>query len=205
MLLATGNPGKIREFRQLLGDLPLTLVTPADLREQGIELPDVIEDGDTFEHNARKKALELARATGILAMSDDSGLQVDVLGGAPGVRSARYAGEHCDDDDNNQRLVRELADVPFERRTARYRVVLAVADPEGPLGDDAHLEAATCEGHIQLEPRGQGGFGYDPHFQPVGHDRRMAELTPDEKNAISHRGKATRKMREFLERYLAER
>jgi XTP/dITP diphosphohydrolase len=202
LLLATGNPGKIREFKQLLGDVPgLEIVTPAEVGG----LPEVVEDGDSFEHNACKKAREVAAARGMLVLSDDSGLEVDALGGRPGVYSARYAGPQCDDDDNNALLVKELASVPEAERTARYRVVLALAEPSGELQAYPHTEVGACEGHIELTPRGEGGFGYDPYFQPAGHDCRMAELTPEGKNAISHRAQAARKMRAFLAEYLAGR
>ncbi|MDD9935788.1 MAG: RdgB/HAM1 family non-canonical purine NTP pyrophosphatase [Myxococcales bacterium] len=195
LLLATGNPGKIREFKQLFGDLPdLEILTADDVGG----LPEVIEDGDTFEHNACKKAREIAAAKGMRVLSDDSGLEVDALGGRPGVRSARYAGVHCDDEDNNALLVKELREVPETERTARYRVVLALAEPEGPLQQQPHTEDGVCEGHIELTPRGDNGFGYDPYFRPEGHDCRMAELSPEEKNRISHRAVAARKMRDYL-------
>src|SRR5262249_3466779 len=146
--------------------------------------------------------LAIARATSMLVLSDDSGLEVDALSGRPGVRSARYAGEHASDADNNEKLVAELRVVPEPQRTARYRVVLALADPEGALGDAVHFEEGACEGRIRLEPRGQNGFGYDPYFEPRGYDRSMAELAPEEKNRISHRALASQKMRAFLASYL---
>lgn len=201
LLLATHNAGKLREFTQLLADLPLQLHSLAQLR------PDlqVVEDGDTFEANATKKAVEVAAATGHLVLSDDSGLEVDALGGRPGVRSARFAGDHASDHDNNQRLVRELQSVPRGQRTARYRVVLALCDPTGPLAGRVQLETGSCEGHITLQPRGEGGFGYDPYFVPQGHERTMAELPPTTKNQLSHRGQAARKMKQFLTTYLTAR
>jgi XTP/dITP diphosphohydrolase len=201
LLLATKNKGKVREFRALFADLPDLEVFAID--DVG-DLPDVVEDGDTFEHNARKKALEIAEATHMLVLSDDSGLEVDALGGRPGIHSARYAGG-AGDHANNQKLMHELRDVPDERRTARYRVVLALADLQGPLGNAVHFTHGTCEGRIRREPRGEGGFGYDPYFEPAGYTCTMAELPADEKNKISHRAQAALAMREFLARYLKAR
>lgn len=204
VLLATRNRGKVREFRQLVADLTgLTLLTPDDVPD----LPEVVEDGATFEANACKKALEIARASGMLALADDSGLEVDALGGRPGVHSARYAGDHASDADNNRKLVAELRalELPIERRTARYRVVLALAAPDGPLEQVPHLEHGSCEGRIRLEPTGEGGFGYDPYFEVDGYGRTMAELAPDEKNRISHRGRAMAGMRAYLQQLLAAR
>ena len=202
LLLATRNRGKIREFGRLFSDLPeLRLLTLDDVRE----LPEVVEDGETFEHNARKKALEIARVTSMVVLSDDSGLEVDALGGHPGVRSARYAGDNASDADNNRKLVAELRNVPVVVRTARYRVVLALADPNGPLGATVHLEEGACEGRIRLDPCGEHGFGYDPYFEPTGYTCTMAELAHAEKDLISHRAVAARKMRGFLESYLPRR
>jgi XTP/dITP diphosphohydrolase len=204
VLLATRNRGKIREFRQICADLPgLRLLSPDDVPG----LPEVVEDGTTFEANASKKAREIARASGHYALADDSGLEVDVLGGRPGVYSARYAGDHASDEDNNQRLIAELRALalPIERRTARYRVVLALVAPERPFFIGPHLERGSCEGRIRLEPSGEGGFGYDPYFEVEGYGRTMAELAADEKNRISHRGQAMRGMRAFLQRLLERR
>ncbi|MDH5676013.1 MAG: RdgB/HAM1 family non-canonical purine NTP pyrophosphatase [Myxococcales bacterium] len=206
LVLATRNRGKVRELKVLLSTLPGLEVLSLDELEQrrgGERLPEVIEDGETFEANACKKAREIAGATGCAVLSDDSGLEVDALGGRPGVHSARYAGPEADDDANNAKLVEELTPVAPERRGARYRVVLAFADPGGVLGEGMHTEDGACEGHIELEPRGENGFGYDPYFRPEGYGCRMAELTPEEKNRISHRAKASAKMLGFLEGYLA--
>ena len=171
LLLATKNRGKLREFRQLFADLPdLTLLGPDEVPS----LPDVDEDGLTFADNARKKAVEIARVCGHAVLADDSGLEVDALGGAPGVHSARYAGNHGEDEANNDKLLAELSNVPEAERTARYRVVLAFADPNGPLGATVHLEDGVCEGRILFERRGQGGFGYDPLFLPQGYTQSMA-------------------------------
>lgn len=199
LLIATRNAGKVRELKQLYGQLPdLTLVTMSDFPD----VPDVVEDGDTFIANASKKARELAAATSMLVLADDSGLEVDALGGRPGVWSARYAGTHGDDEANNLLLLKELADIPDELRTARYRVVLALADAHGKLGTQIHTEDGACEGTIIRTRRGDLGFGYDPYFVPAGFTQTMAELTHDEKNRISHRALASEKMLRFLASYL---
>jgi len=202
LVLATKNPGKVREFRALFWDLPRLRVQALD--ELG-KLPDVVEDGKTFEENAIKKAREIAAATGMLVLADDSGLEVDALGGRPGVHSARYAGRQGNDEANNDKLLAELAHVPDGQRRARFRVVLVLADPNGPLGDDVHIEEGVCEGEILRGRRGTDGFGYDPLFKPDGHDLSMAELPPEEKNTISHRASAAAKMRAFLGEYLTKR
>ena len=202
LVLATKNPGKVREFRALFWDLPRLRVQALD--ELG-KLPDVVEDGKTFEENAIKKAREIAAATGQLVLADDSGLEVDALGGRPGVHSARYAGRQGNDEANNDKLLAELAHVPDGQRRARFRVVLVLADPNGPLGDDVHIEEGVCEGEILRGRRGSDGFGYDPLFKPDGHEQSMAELPPEEKNSISHRASAAAKMRAFLGEYLSKR
>jgi XTP/dITP diphosphohydrolase len=202
LVLATKNPGKVREFRALLWDLPRLRVQALD--ELG-KLPDVIEDGKTFEENAIKKAREIAAATGMLVLADDSGLEVDALGGKPGVYSARYAGRHGNDEANNDKLLADMSHVPDGERRARFRVVLVLADPNGPLGEDVHIEEGVCEGEILRGRRGTDGFGYDSLFKPEGYDLSMAELPPEEKNAISHRASAAAKMRAFLGEYLNKR
>jgi XTP/dITP diphosphohydrolase len=202
LVLATKNPGKIREFRALLWDLPRLRVRALD--ELG-KLPDVVEDGKTFEDNAIKKAREIAASTGQLVLADDSGLEVEALGGRPGVYSARFAGRQGDDEANNDKLLAELSRVPDGERAARYRVVLALADPAGPLGAEVHLETGVCSGTILRARRGGSGFGYDPLFCPDGLQLSMAELPPEEKNRISHRALAAAKMRAFLGEYLATR
>jgi XTP/dITP diphosphohydrolase len=202
LLFATRNQGKVREFRALFANLSSIEIRTLD---EVPPVPEVIEDADTFTGNAIKKAVETARASGLMTLSDDSGLEVDSLDGAPGVRSARYAGEQGHDDANNEKLIRLLKDVPFQHRTARYRVVLAFADVTGDLSVRPHTEQGVCEGRIRLEPAGRGGFGYDAYFEPQGFSRTMAELGSDEKNRISHRGFAARRMRDFLTKYLATR
>lgn len=194
LLLATNNPGKVREFRRLLDGLPFEIVTPA---AAGITL-DVVEDGDSYAANASKKALAFARAGGCLALADDSGIEVDALGGGPGMYSARYGGPGLDDAGRLDLLLRELESVPDGERGARYRAVVAVAAPTGVL----HLAEATFEGEIGREKRGERGFGYDPAFVVPG-GRTGAELSDAEKDAVSHRGKAVRDAAAYL-RTLAE-
>lgn len=190
IVVASKNKGKIREIRQIYADLPISIVELPDL-------PEVVEDGATFAENARKKAVFTARHTGRWALADDSGLEVDALGGAPGVHSARWSG--AGDEANNDKLLAQLAGVPLPARTARYRAVIVVADPEGRIVAEAE---GTCEGYIGFERRGTGGFGYDPLFMVFSYGCTMAELPPDVKNAISHRGQALRKLREPLTRAL---
>lgn len=193
LLVATRNAGKVRELARLFDGLEGVRLVGLDAFPSA---PDVEEDADTFEGNAVKKARELAAATGLPTLADDSGIEVDALGGAPGVRSARWAGEHGDDAANNAKLLADLEDV--ETRTARFRCALAFADPAGPLGARVHVEHGVLEGTVLRAPRGEGGFGYDPLFLVQGDTRTTAELTPEEKNALSHRADAARKMRAFL-------
>jgi XTP/dITP diphosphohydrolase len=203
LLVATRNKGKLAELRELVTELDVELLSLDDAPSAPA---DVIEDGATFEANARKKATEYARATGLLTLADDSGLEVDALAGEPGVRSARYAGPRATDGENNRVLLARLAAFEHGERAARFRCVLALADPNGPLGPEVHLEGGVCEGHIVSGPRGTGGFGYDPLFVPTAADgRTLAELRGDEKNAVSHRADASRKMVAFLRNYLRAR
>jgi XTP/dITP diphosphohydrolase len=190
LLIATHNPGKLREYTDLLAGLPLELLTPGDL---GLHL-DVVESGDTYADNARLKAVAYAGASGLLTLADDSGLEVDALDGAPGVRSARYA--LGDDADRVTALLRALAQagVPQEARTARFCCVIVLAAPDGRTW---HAEG-TCAGHILDTPRGSGGFGYDPVFYLPDHGCTMAELPAREKNRISHRARAAQAMRATL-------
>lgn len=190
LVLATRNEGKVREIREVLSGLDVELLTLSDL-------PEVHEDGATFSENAKKKALKVAELTGLPALADDSGLEVDALGGSPGVRSARFAG---DDDANNRKLLELLKGVPPERRTARFRCVLALAFPDGR----AYTVEGTCEGRIAEEPAGEGGFGYDPIFLVPERGLTFAQMTREEKNSISHRGRALRKLREVLCHLLRE-
>ncbi len=186
LVIASKNPGKIREIRQILAELPLRVVDDA-------ALPDVVEDGDSFAANARKKAVEIARHTGTWALADDSGLEVDALRGAPGIHSARWSGRG--DEANNEKLLAELEGVPAEARTARYRAVVAVAAPDGRVVAEAD---GACEGRIGFERKGAGGFGYDPLFVLPEFGCTMAELSAEAKNRISHRGKALERLRAAL-------
>ncbi|MDI6692610.1 MAG: XTP/dITP diphosphatase [Anaerosomatales bacterium] len=192
VVVASNNEGKLREIRHVLEPLGWEVVRAADI---GGMVPDVEETGATFLENALLKARAYAETFDCVALADDSGLEVDALGGAPGVRSARYAGEPSDDAANNAKLLAELADVPASERTAHFRCVVALVWPDGRV-----LAAdGVCEGSIGFEPRGSGGFGYDPLFLPdATPGRTMAELSPDEKSAISHRGSALRALREAL-------
>ncbi len=194
IVLATRNKGKIREMQALLKDFGIEVISAFDLPD----VPEVAEDGETFFENSMKKAREIALATGITALADDSGLIVDALDGAPGVHSARYAGEDADDNMNNMKLLADMEGVAPENRTARFKCVMVLYDPSG-----AWISAeGTCEGVIALEPSGSGGFGYDPVFFVPELGRSMAELTPEEKNSISHRGKALKALRSQLPDFL---
>jgi XTP/dITP diphosphohydrolase len=190
LLLATNNKGKAREYKNLLSGVPFELITPAEV---GIST-EVAEVGKSFEENARLKATTLARESGLLALADDSGLEVDALGGEPGTLSARYAGEGASDEDRANYLLTKLEGVPQEKRTARFRCVIAIATPEG----DVELCSGECDGFIALEPRGEGGFGYDPVFYLPELGKTMAELPLETKNKISHRGRAAQKASQLL-------
>jgi XTP/dITP diphosphohydrolase len=195
IVLATSNPGKVREFERLLaeGGLPLSVV---GLAEVGLSAPP--ETGVTFAENAILKARNAAVASGLPALADDSGLEVDGLAGAPGVYSARYAGEGAGDEANRQRLIAELARVPEAERTGRFRCAIAVALPDGTV----ETVEGACEGRLITEPRGTEGFGYDPLFFLPGRGRTLAELPLAEKNRISHRAQATARALPVLRRML---
>jgi XTP/dITP diphosphohydrolase len=192
LLLATNNEGKMREYKSMLRDLPFELVSLAEL---GIKT-EVDEIGGSLEENARLKATAFARESRLLTLADDSGLEVDALGGEPGRLSARYAGEGASDRDRVNYLLSRLKDVPEEKRSARFRCVIAIAQPDGKV----ELCQGECEGVITLEPRGKEGFGYDPIFYLPGLGKTMAELTLEEKNRVSHRGRAAREASELLRR-----
>ena len=192
ILLATMNPGKLREYERLLADVPgLKLETMASLAEP----VNVVEDCDTFIGNARKKATEVAAVAGVPCLSDDSGLEVDALGGRPGVHSARYSGESATDASNNAKLLEELSGVAAAARTARFLCAIVVVDAEGR---ELAVAEGACEGRIGRELRGTQGFGYDPLFVPEGYSETMAELGPETKNRISHRAKAAAKLAPLL-------
>ncbi len=190
IVLASANPKKAAEIAEILADHLELVPRPEDV-------PEVIEDEDTFEGNARLKAVALSEATGLAAVADDSGLEVDALGGAPGVWSARYAGEDATDQDNVDKLLAALADRPDPAdRTARFRAVVILRYPDGR----EQVAAGHVEGRIADAPRGPGGFGYDPVFIPdEGDGRTFGEMTQDEKHAISHRGRALRSLLAQLE------
>ena len=200
LLVATRSAHKLRELRELLGPLRAELVSLDDAGIPG----DAIEDGETFESNAAKKARFFAALSGLPTLADDSGLEVDALGDGPGVRTRRYAGENATDEENNIKLLRELAGLPPERRAARYRCALALALPEaaGPRGGIPVRSAhGTLGGRIATAPKGDGGFGYDPIFEPAVEPpggRTLGEWTAEAKNRISHRGKAARRMHGIL-------
>jgi len=194
IVLATSNHGKLTELRALLADLPVQLRSAAEVLG---EQPNIVEDGATFEDNALIKARAIAQATRTFALADDSGLEVDALGGRPGVRSARFAHERATDAENNAALLRELAEVEEGARNARFRCVLALVDPWRE--SDVHIAKGSCEGSIARAPRGSGGFGYDPLFIVADQDgKAMAELSEAEKNQVSHRGQAVRALRKIL-------
>ncbi len=199
LVFATRNEGKLVELRQLLVGIDVIDVEEA-ARRLGRDIPDTIEDADTFAGNATKKAREVSELTGWPALADDSGLEVDALGGAPGVYSARYSGEGTEG--NKRKLLAALEGVAAPLRTARFRCVLALADVRGQLGAEVVTADGTCEGSILEAPRGTGGFGYDPLFLlPSG--ETMAELDHATKNLISHRGKAMHAIEPRLRAYLA--
>jgi XTP/dITP diphosphohydrolase len=189
LLLATANPGKLREFRRLLDGCGFELIDPS---QAGLVL-DVEEDGETYEENASLKAVAFAESARCLALADDSGLEVDALGGQPGLHSARYGGPGLDDAQRCQRLLDELRGVAPDQRTARYRAVVAVATPEG----EVRLFEGVQEGRIARTRRGDLGFGYDPVFETAD-GRTAAELSATEKDAISHRGQALRAAAAYL-------
>jgi XTP/dITP diphosphohydrolase len=192
LLLATTNRGKLREYHQLLKGLPFELVSPAD---EGIDIA-VDEKKETFDENARLKAVTYSRLSGLVTLADDSGLEVAALGGGPGIVSARFAGEQASDTDRIEYLLARLKDVPWEKRTARFRCVIAVVTPEG----ETELCDGECQGLIAFEPKGENGFGYDPVFYLPELGKTIAELPLEIKNQVSHRGKAARKAYIILER-----
>lgn len=196
IVLATRNRHKGEELAALLGDLGIRIRTLADFPTA----PEVEEDGATCEANAIKKAREIARATGLTAVADDTGLEVDALGGRPGVLAARYAGEHATYEDNWRKLLQELAGVPGPKRTARFLTVAAIALP----GGDVHVAQGILEGLITEEPAGDRGFGYDPVFKVPELGKTLAELTAGEKNSISHRAKAFVQAKEILRGVVSE-
>ena len=197
LLIATNNPGKKAEFERLLAGCGWELVTPA---EPDLDLPDD-EPGGSYAENAKIKALNGARASGLVTLADDSGLEIEALDGRPGVRSARFLGEDAGYEERFARILGEMAGLPSEKRSARFRCVIAIAQPESE-------EVKLCEGEalglIALEPRGEQGFGYDPIFYLPQLARTLAELPPGAKDAVSHRGRAAMRARVLLKQLLHE-
>lgn len=197
LVVGTHNAKKCAEMRQILAGLPVEVRPLSDFPD----VPPAEETGQTFEANARIKAVAYARATGLWCVADDSGLAVDALDGRPGIHSARWAGAQGDDAANNRKLLEELRDVPPERRAARYVCVAVLANAEGHVLAETR---GTCQGRILDAPSGHGGFGYDPLFYVAEHGCTMAELPPEQKHAISHRGAALRQLRPAIEALLKE-
>jgi XTP/dITP diphosphohydrolase len=198
LVLATKNPGKVIEIKEILGRLPIEVVAVFAYKD----IPEIEENGETFEENAVHKALATAKATGEVALADDSGLEVDALSGAPGVHSARFAGEDLPrgrerDKANYEKLLSLLEDVEDAERTARFKCVVAIAAPCGKV----RTAEGVCEGKIAFQPNGSGGFGYDPVFIPYGHTRSFAALPHDVKNAISHRARALKATLPLIEEF----
>ena len=196
MILGTRNHGKIAEFRSLFKGMQIKLLSFYDFPD----VPPVVEDGKTFQENAAKKAKAIAKATGRIAVSDDSGLEVDFLKGVPGVYSARFAGERATDRDNARKVLKRLDGVAWEERSARFVCEICAATPKGKIVS----AEGTCTGTISFEMRGSHGFGYDPIFIPDGYQMTMAEIEPELKNEISHRADAMKKFRKVLKGFVQE-
>lgn len=191
LILATKNAGKAREFKQLFSGYGIETISLLELEQ---ELPDVEETGDTFEDNALLKAETIAKQLNVPVLADDSGLEVDALEKRPGIYSARYAGLEKNDQKNYEKVLKELDNVEKEKRTARFVSVIALARP----GFESVVKRGTCEGSIGYEPKGENGFGYDPVFYPNSFQQTMAQLTAEQKNAISHRRNALDKLEAWL-------
>lgn len=202
IVLATRNKNKVEEIREILkmylGDeifSQIELLSSADF-----QIPEIEEDGETYEENALKKAREVYKFTKLPSLADDSGIEVEILGGRPGVFSARYAGEGATDEENNKKLLKELENVPIEKRKAKFKCVIAYVDSV-----EERIFYAETSGKVIFEPLGDGGFGYDPLFLPDGFDLTYAQLPGEVKNRISHRSKALQKFAEFLTLKLKQR
>jgi XTP/dITP diphosphohydrolase len=195
LVLATNNPHKVREIKALLSDLEVEILTPGDFPN----LPQLKEEGSTLRDNAISKAKTTCEFTGLPSLADDTGLEVEALDGAPGVRSARFAGDNVDYDANNRKLLWLLKGLPEEKRGAAFRCVVAIASPAG----DVTTVEGRAEGFITEAPRGKGGFGYDPVFYFPPLEKTFAELSPAEKNRVSHRAEALRKARAVIGRRLS--
>lgn len=196
VVVATGNHHKLKELSAIFADLPVTLVPMSEVLPSSFT---VVEDGATFEENARKKGKAVCEQTMMVTLADDSGLEVDALGGRPGVRSARFAHEKATDAENNAALLAALEEVDDPQRTARFRCVLCLFDPWTKRSESPIVVDGACEGRIAKGPRGSGGFGYDPLFLVTEKGgRAMAELSDEEKNSVSHRGRAAEKLAPHL-------
>ena len=196
IVLATRNKKKIEEMSRILGGMGINILTMDDFPS----CPEVEEDMDTFEGNAVKKALAITKCTNKIAVADDSGLEVYALKGGPGVMSARYAGENANDVANIEKLLSEMKDIPEEQRGARFVCCIALAYPNGKV----ETFLGFAEGRIGREPRGRMGFGYDPVFYPTGYNETFAEMLPEEKDALSHRGKAIERFKEYIKAHYSE-
>jgi XTP/dITP diphosphohydrolase len=194
LVIATSNQHKLKEFKAILKGFPLTILSLKDFPD----IPAVVEDGKSFYENALKKALTVARHTDKITVADDSGIEVDALDGKPGVYSARFAGEDATDEANNTKLLKELEGVSSDKRGACFTCVLVIAQPDG---ETAFVEGA-CRGTIIHEARGEYGFGYDPLFLVPEYDKTFSEITPEEKNKISHRARALEKLLKILPQFL---
>ncbi len=196
LVVATTNKGKLKEIRVVLKNLPIELLTLEDIGfNEGI-----VEDKDSFEGNAIVKATVVAKKSNYFVMADDSGLEVDALDGAPGIYSARYAGEGADDKKNNIKLLEELASIPKEKRTARFRCVIALATPSEVIG----TADGVCEGSIDFKEEGQNGFGYDSLFIPEGYDQTFGCIESEIKNKISHRAQALKKLAQLVQKKISK-
>ena len=191
IVAATQNKGKIREIEAITSEFGMTII-PRD--EADIPNIEIVEDVETFEENSYKKAYEIMKLCGKPTIADDSGIMIDYLEGAPGVYSARFAGEECDDDANNAKMLRLLEGVPYEKRTAKYVAVITLIYPDG----ETLVARGEIHGHIMLEAEGSNGFGYDPYFQPDGYEHTFGVIDPETKNKISHRANALIKLRQLL-------
>lgn len=191
IVAATQNQHKIKEIEAITKEFGMSII---GRDEAGIPKVDVVEDGETFEENSYKKAYEIMKLCGKITIADDSGLEVDFLDGAPGVYSARFAGDDGDDGANNRKLISLIKDVPYEKRTGRFVSVITMVFPDG----EAIVARGEVEGHILLEEQGSNGFGYDPLFVPAGYDKTFGQIEPEIKNRISHRANALIKLREKL-------
>jgi len=194
IVLATKNKGKVKELERLLADLHINILPMSDFPEVG----EIEESGETFEENALIKAREVANITGYIAMADDSGLAVDALDGKPGVYSARYAGEGAGDEANNRKLIEDMNELSLDKRSAAFICFMAVVDPSGK----SITTSGRCEGIVRDVPSGRGGFGYDPLFYVEEYGCTMAELSPEVKNSISHRGRAVAELKKLLPGFL---